>query len=36
MYIAPEGDAPMNEFRFTVEHVRVASVKPFSEVTAAF
>jgi uncharacterized protein (DUF302 family) len=31
-----EGDKPMNESRFTVEHVRFTSDKPFGEVTAAF
>jgi uncharacterized protein (DUF302 family) len=31
-----QGGRPMNESRFTVEHVRLTSDKPFSAVTAAF
>jgi uncharacterized protein (DUF302 family) len=31
-----QGHKPMNESRFTVEHVRVTSDKPFGKVTAAF
>jgi uncharacterized protein (DUF302 family) len=31
-----QGGKPMNESRFTVEHVRLISDKPFGKVTAAF
>ncbi|HEV3261546.1 MAG TPA: DUF302 domain-containing protein [Gemmataceae bacterium] len=31
-----QGGKPMNESRFTVEHLRFTSDKPFGEVTAAF
>ena len=31
-----EGGKPMNESRFTVEHIRFTSDKPFGEVTVAF
>jgi uncharacterized protein (DUF302 family) len=32
----PQGGKPVNESRFTVDHLRLTSDKPFAEVTAAF